>query len=325
MSGGFLPYHLRQGKAIDRQLFLEMLTMVGRRFPVTDYTYVGMGGPFLEDFKAVHGLLGVQRMISLELDEEVRKRQQYNRPLRCVECRLESTEDFVDHFDIEGPCIVWFDYAIARELPNQVAEFERLVAKLAHGDIVKITVNANAETLGQPQDLRGERLRERRLHKLTSLLGNYVPRSVGADAMRGVQYADALLQILRKASESAMEGSHDILLPLGAFTYSDSHRMLTLTALRITIEDKEDFLRETGFDRWSLWNSEWEQPCDINVPLLSVRERLLVDRLLPADDAEALQTEIGFQLHDDPEHSLRLIQNYIRYYRHYPQFSRVLV
>ena len=54
MSGGFIPYHLRPGKAVDRKLFIESLQLMSRRLQVENYTYIGFGGPFLEDFKQIH-------------------------------------------------------------------------------------------------------------------------------------------------------------------------------------------------------------------------------------------------------------------------------
>ncbi|WP_407928292.1 O-methyltransferase, partial [Collimonas silvisoli] len=54
MSGAYVPYHLRQNKAVDRQLFVDLLTKLNRYKAIGDYSYVSFGGPYLEDFKLVH-------------------------------------------------------------------------------------------------------------------------------------------------------------------------------------------------------------------------------------------------------------------------------
>ena len=85
MSGGAVAYHLRENKAIERGLFIELLTRVGRVANISDYTYIGFGGPFLEDFKALHASLRIAKMISIEMDENVCKRQAFNRPADFIE------------------------------------------------------------------------------------------------------------------------------------------------------------------------------------------------------------------------------------------------
>ena len=67
MSGGTVPYHLRQNKAIDRSLFIDLLARLNRCRDISDYTYIGFGGPFLEDFKSVHSFTGISKMISIEM------------------------------------------------------------------------------------------------------------------------------------------------------------------------------------------------------------------------------------------------------------------
>ena len=60
------PYHLRPNKAIDRFLLVDLL----RHVPYEErkrYEYIGLGGPFLEDFKIMplpshrHGVKSLTR------------------------------------------------------------------------------------------------------------------------------------------------------------------------------------------------------------------------------------------------------------------------
>ena len=67
MSAGTLPYHLRQNKAVDRAVFIDMLMRIHTYISVRDHAYVSLGGPFLEDFRIIHAALGIRRMISLNL------------------------------------------------------------------------------------------------------------------------------------------------------------------------------------------------------------------------------------------------------------------
>ena len=90
-TGSSLPYRLRPNKAVDRELFLSLLMRLSPILSLEKYQYVGLGGPFLEDFRLVHGRLGLSRMTCLESEEEVHKRQVFNRPIASIECVLSTS------------------------------------------------------------------------------------------------------------------------------------------------------------------------------------------------------------------------------------------
>ena len=46
------PYHQRPNKTVDRYLFVELLSKINRYRHIGDYSYIGLGGPSLEDFTA---------------------------------------------------------------------------------------------------------------------------------------------------------------------------------------------------------------------------------------------------------------------------------
>jgi len=109
-SGATLPYHLRQNKAIDRNLFIDLLGRIGRYRNISDYQYIGFGGPFLEDFKLLHASLRLKNMTSLEQSEEVVKRQKFNKPVSSINPLKKTSGEYLTEFDFDSPSIVWFDY-----------------------------------------------------------------------------------------------------------------------------------------------------------------------------------------------------------------------
>lgn len=62
----------------------------------------------------------------------------------------------------------------------------------------------------------------------------------------------------------------------------------------------------------------------ISVPDLTIRERILVDSLLPDYPIEKIQEELGFLFSSKPRESLKMLETYALFYRHAPQFSRIL-
>ncbi len=331
MSGGNVPYHLRQNKAIDRHIFVDLLSRINRYRAIADYSYIGFGGSSLEDFKVIHEHFGMRNMISLEADARIHSRQNFNIPLGCINCRHVTSGDFVDSYSADGNAIIWLDYASPKGLREQLQELQTLLPKLLSRDIVKITLNANPDTLYATAGgkVRAEEARQKRLEKLIDRIGDdFLPSGTTADAMTKEGLPKVLSKTVEIAAKRAMRGiPDDIFYPLTIFSYSDSaHQMLTITGIVIDETDINGFLKKTALETWDLRAEDWEVPQTINVPLLTIRERLFVDKFLPgAADAKTIQDKFGFLFDDKQERSLELLANYIRFYRQYPNFSKVFL
>ncbi len=257
MSGGNIPYHLRQNKAIDRNLFIELLAKLNRYRNISDYIYIGFGGPFLEDFKAIHAYSGINQMISIEMNAGVYKRQRFNLPLNCIDCRLTASEQFLKDYSFDRNTIVWLDYTEPRKLGAQLNEIEFLFTRLQAYDIVKVTLNANANALADRQGLKeDEDLNEKRLKVLKQRAGRYLPPEVSEDMVTNDEYPSLLCKAVENAAKRGMTGkSRFFFQPLTAFIYADSmHKMLTLTGMILPDENEEieRFFRDTGIKSWPL-------------------------------------------------------------------------
>lgn len=320
-TGGTIPYHLRQNKAIERNLFVDVLNRVGRYKNISDYTYIGFGGPFLEDFKHLHSALRISRMISLEVDENVYYRQVFNQPVSCVQLLHMSSGDFLSSYDFEGQSIVWFDYATP-DIGQQLVETQRLVEKLGHADVFKITVNANAQTLGSKE---GVPLHEYRAQQATIKLGEYGPADIDEDMVQRATYPTLLLSALLSAAKRGVASTADhVVQPLTAFSYNDGTPMLTFTGIVLDGQERNEFLNRTRLQHWKFANLLCETPKAISVPSFSVKERLKVESLLPEKDADCITKEMGYFIGEDTEAAKSLMENFVDYYRLYPWYSKVV-
>jgi hypothetical protein len=198
-TAGSIPYHLRQNKAIERNLFVDLLGRIGRYRNISEYMYVGFGGPFLEDFKLLHAQLRMTKMMSLEADKNVYARQKFNQPLSCVELSNFDSASFLNSHEFEEPSMVWFDYAEPSQIGTQVAEIQRLVSKLNPGDIFKVTLNASPATLGSTP-LNSE-LHEFRLQTVRSRLGDYCPSSAEPGDLWTAEYPWLLMRAVESAAK----------------------------------------------------------------------------------------------------------------------------
>ncbi len=332
MSGSSIAYHLRPNKAIDRNLFIDLLSRVGRVRNISDYEYIGFGGPFLEDFKAMHTVLRIKRMHSIESDENTYARQLFNTPFKFVTLHKMSSDDFFrDHQFSENGTVVWLDYTSAADLKSQLDEFRSVVAGAGYFDVVKITLNAHPASI--PGTLApGKTHREVRLERLQETIGEYLPASAKEDDLSPANYPRLLLECLRNSVVKLSEGETNRYFQiLTSFIYQDGQQMLTVTGIVLDASNeavKRDFLATSRISFWPFANLDWRQPDSISVPSLSAKERLKLDESLPVegDDAtvaEALKASLGYV--PGQEESIDQLANYARYYRAYPHFSRVIL
>src|SRR5204863_3488285 len=149
-AGSSLPYRLRPNKAVDRELFLSLLMRLAPRLHVEKYHYVGLGGPFLEDFRLVHARLGLATMTCVETEEEVHKRQLFNRPVESIRFVHSTLEDYLDKTEFETPAIIWFDYTEPRGITTQIERFARTIGTVPIGSVLRVTLNAHPASLGTP-------------------------------------------------------------------------------------------------------------------------------------------------------------------------------
>lgn len=329
MSGGFIAYHLRHNKSIDREIFLEGLNILSRSVSIKDYTYIGFGGPMLEDFRMIHSRTQINKLISLEEDNAVYKRQQYNIPYNCIECRLKSSRDFIIDYDFSDSTITWLDYAAPKKLKEDLDDIKLLSTKVNNNDIFKVTFPVNPASYYQRKI--GESITDYKTRFKDALKSKLSRDYLNFDLMfNDIEMSDKnltgkLTSIIISAFRSALErGLTDRIdklkyLPISINKYNDgSHTMLTIMGVFKNNEECSSFYNESGFSNWQYKSIKWDEVHDISIPTLTIKEKLNLDSKLP--DKEAYQAAAEeFALQEEQR------ENYFKYYRLYPNFQRIMV
>jgi len=327
MSGSNLPYHLRPNKAIERQLFIELCGKINRIRSLSEYVYIGFGGPFLEDFKLIHAYFDNKRMISLEIEPHTYQRQRFNQPLSCIECLNLSSNKYIRSYDLKDNAIIWLDYVEPKKLADQLSEFQLLLGKIHPYDVVKITLNANPEALGNKGNTPEEK-RKHRFQVFKSRVGKLL-QNVDEHQIDKEQFPQVLCGILKnvvKTQSVTQDSPNHLFQPLTAFVYSDGpHQMLTLTGILLDKNEVKDFMDNTTIGKWSLAIKEWGPPEKINVPTLTLREKMFIDSCLPNSTPFEIHDLINFAFDKNPRKSLEMLENYVKYYRYYTYFSKIVV
>jgi len=326
-SGSSLPYRLRPNKAVDRELFLSLLARLAATLGIESYRYVGLGGPFLEDFRLMHAKLGIDDMVCIESEENVHKRQKFNRPVECIECIHDTLENYLESTDHEKPVIIWLDFTTPKTITDQIETFSRTVFDVPINSIIRITVNANPASLGNPDpenisiqigamnSKKGikKTLSKWRLDRFREQMGDLFPSDINSDWMTRKNYGRSLLRTLFLAVEKERLSHADRKVIWSLAThYADGQPMATATVIVCPVKDStvEGVVREWQF------NSLPDSPLLLDMPSLSTLERLTME------SSENAKIKLGFDLPEsnmggDPFESFR------KFYRVFPHFSRV--
>jgi hypothetical protein len=317
----FAPaYHLRTNKAVERMLFLELLHQLDRVLgelratSISNYTYVGLGGPYLEDFHLIHSTFGNRKMISLEVQEDVLTRQAINQPCSQITLTNQSTRDYIDDLRLgRTPSIVWLDYS-SQQWIEQLVECLDLIPKLAPMSILKVTLTGNTRTLGKNPTERAQRLSE--------MFADYGPFETGD--VKPERICGTIFRILRRSiSDAAPDTQLRAVRSLASYEYNDGTPVLTTTIVVGPIAKVEKVT--DAIHQWPFSAVNWSQPRMINIPPLSLREKLAVDRLLPHAHPRTVINKLNLRFADKYEDSIAAMANYVELYRFVPYFVRMAV
>jgi hypothetical protein len=332
MSGGNIPYQLRPNKHVERLLFVELLEKIVVNEP-DKYAYISMGGPQLEDHRHIHQSLAISSLYSFEEDKAVYQRQLFNLRPSCVECIPSPIDDFINGFDnfveqrnlSDKNLIIWLDYASPSKRREQLIQYHTLLSKLQEQDVVKITLNANPATLGEKyRNESAKDLLSRRLERLQNEIGEYLPPEIVADDMTGSRLVPVLCKSIEIAAEKGASNYARLTpLLLSLFSYQDGNHLMVTATVRLTkIADVQSYRSSL---KWKYLPKSWDDVQKINIPALTAKERLEIDRWLPANDYRDLHNRLPFQLDTDFDLSLELLQEYATHYTRYPSYFQVIL
>jgi hypothetical protein len=326
-SAGQLPYQLRPNKAVERLVFVELLRKLEPTLQLaTQYRYVGFGGPQMEDFRILHASFPAMKMLSIERDAEVLKRQRFNCPHTNVRCKRQTSGDFVLSASGTHNLIVWLDYAEADERPTQIAEFQSLLQNLKSRSIVKLTLNAEPSTLGGSPGQPG--LQAARLAAFRRDFDRCFPAGMEEEMVVSDNFPSALLTVVDYAAKEVLRADWRFQL-LTSAAYADSRQqMMTVTGIVGSKVDLSSVLITSQLTEWEFARlSISDPPVRIRVPELTLKERIFIDQLLPRLEKQPakVQQRLRFLLDKTRGESEEKLRSYLLFQRHYPFWGKVSV
>ena len=305
------PYHLIVNKAIDRFLLVELVNILGKQVKLSDYTYYGFGGPFLEDCKLIHDQCPEIKIVSIEKNTETFKRQQFHRFSKKLELRQEDFTSFISDFSSTGGEVFWLDYTNLRYAHFDV--FMSVLERISENSIVKITIPAEYNGLDWERFQRD--------------YNQVLPASCNETSIsRPLPFIKLLLEMLQIASQQALPAAREeIFQILDSSHYNDQSKMLSVTGIVCNKSQSSQVL--DWFKNDCFLNPSWDSPRRIDVPILSIKERMLLERYLPtnAKTGRYISQVLGYRIDDTNEANIEKLKQYEGFYQYYPYFARVSI
>lgn len=314
-------YTIRPNKTVVRKLLFEGISAVGRRMSLREHQYIGFGSHWFLDFLMAHNLLGIRSMVSIESEHP--KRANFNRPLASIEVEAGLSSDVLPNLDYTSPMIIWLDYT---DLFDSIAlqDIEVLAGSIAAPSIIMLTTNIDHRTLSSRSKQYREDGNGTTIDYLSKELGlaPFIPGDITPTALKKAKSAATFHSMM---IDSAMnlkfhEAGRGILpSPFFAATYADGARMLTVGYLCT----KGPHHLDTDEIRLESSEAVFPSECaDVDVPRLTKREKVVVDRHLDMHSTTVnghdVRRELNFEV-PDPH-----LENYRRFFRHYPVFAEIL-
>jgi hypothetical protein len=254
-------YQYRPAKAAQRRMIIDAcrrLTVFGE---LKDYQYVGFGGLEFIDFEQFHLSLGVEKMTSIEHDEDTpAERYEFNKPYDRIELLFGEARDRLSDIDWTPLSIVWLDY-LDQLTPNILRDVDYTVRSLQPGSVLVVTINGGVST----------KLADR-LPNLERKLGDLLPSNLQQKDMKAWGATRVQRRILHEHASSVGREAHGTpLKQIFNFEYADESKMLTWGAVVLS-PALSKVVNLCGFDDLDFVRSDSDEPLQLRMPFLTERE-----------------------------------------------------
>lgn len=313
-------YHLRPNKAAERFAFIEAIRRLSKLgSTLEEYTYYGLGGPYLEDCRLLYEFYPEISMVSIEEKEEVLKRQKFHLPCGNLHLEPKDMKTFITQYESnDKKSIFWLDYT--RLEYDCFNDFKVLLGKIAEKSMIKITLCA------EPDDFWDEykKLRVDKAEQFQKIFGTIMPDPSAYPPMDSGKFANLLQKMLQIAAQQALPAEATLLVfqPVSSFYYSDGTGMFTLTG--VVCKQVNKWRVKKAFKGWEFANFTWDNPKLIDIPILSTKERLLLQGHLPCTTSRGatLRDELGYLIDEDIRKTDDALEQYAAFHRYSPYFMR---
>ena len=304
-SSDKINYLVRPAKQVERKLIVEALQCLNKNYNISGYTYVGMGSKYFVDFQMVHKFLGINKMISFEMEEEKIRRFKFNKPYNFIDVQSGLSTDILPTLSWDTDYMVWLDYDY--KISSSIIDDIDIVCDNARpGTIFLLTIDAEPKRFDEEFPENEKQKMKKRLEKLKKEIHPNYPPDTSVSDMAQKNFPKLLFKIINERIRDGLSLTDLSFFQIFNFIYEDSAQMYTYGCV---FERNNEKIRDTGiYDLHYI--SSGDQFVRINLPILTPREKIHFDRLIPNIEKKLEAFELDHEK----------IRSYEKYYRYYPQY-----
>lgn len=322
------PYHLRPNKAVDRLLLVDLLRHWKTKDKVREYRYVGLGGPFLEDLRVLAQAFPGLRLTSIEKNQQTLLRQgRHISSKGTTLIQKDFTSYLNEDFSEDELVVVWLDYTNLKLA--YFADLRNLLPRVRAESIIKFSVPADPERWLVRQTPNVDKsviaaLDAEYTAEFNTEFDDLLDPKIGSTSELSTDFPAMIQRMVRIAAQKALPANSGMTFQiLCSATYSDGTPMISITGM--VCETKDAVKIAHDFSKWQFANTDWSAPKEIDVPDLSLQERIWLERHLPckSNTGKGIQKRLGYKIDSSADKSLRKLKNFQDFYSLYPQFVRI--
>ncbi len=274
---------------------------------IEKFRYTGMGSIHFVDHILFHKFLGIDKLVSVERDKDIESRLQFNRPFDNIELKIMSIGEYIPQLDKCEQHIVWldYDYHLSGAMVNDVVSCANY---LPIGSFMLVTVDSTPhKASNSAKDNYNYYWEEAR--------DLWKPDWKHADFANGKLHL-RVIDLVARAFKEAVAGQPKVrALPCFSFVYSDGHQMVTL-GIQLGGDQEDEKLDHICAEVEYLTRDFGNTPFKIDVPVLTRKERLHLESVMPSKDYSKIRSS---GLDQD------VFDKFGRIYRFFPSYGELLL
>lgn len=328
-SGNKINYSLRLCKGIERKLIKDAAAALISKFPTSEYKYIGFGSKYFADFIYFHRHLHINKMISIEIDEDGKETYEFNKPFTCIDIRYGHSNTVIPLLDYDTPIMSWLDYD-GKFSSSMITDLSTQVEKCSSGSIILISYNSKPYSLYElkrdlkpPSGTPTSGLLRKKLEKEVgkSLLPSKFDERGMTDWAKFSVFLKKIIdnqisKTLADLNSAAEEGDKLRYKQLFYFDYKDGVEMSTVGGVFYKHNDS-DKVEESGLAKFEFIRS-CDDRCLIEAPILTSKETRELLSMMPLRDADNIMEGI-----DDKIFNEDIVKQFSKYYKYYPKYAEV--
>lgn len=326
-----INYLLRPNKFVERKMVCELLSKVLRVEDITNYHYIGFGSTYFVDFSLFHRELGITNMISIEKDDTVEDRCEFNKPFGCIKLMIGDSSTILPNIELDKiKSIIWLDYDYAiRDF--MFSDIRTVISSMMPMSFFMLTININlkefSDDIPKDDDDRNKKIRNNIINAIGKdrFPDEYDDKRMTPAVFSQLMYDSIIQEINSVVNTRNKDKSRPnvIFHQTIYFQYEDGAKMMTLGGFLLNKEEAENVITTMGIQNLPYYR-HGKEAYTIECPILSIKEIMGLNALIPPKNKKPNGNYDDKKFNRFPlPYDAKL--KYLDLYRYFPHFTETII